>query len=181
MVELQDGRLMCYMRSTCGRILKSYSSDGGQTWSKVELTDLAMSNAPCTIKRIPGSGDLVLSWNQVSAEEIKDGYRRGRLSVAISTDDGATWTRRKNLEVSPGCDPDITWVAPPPFRPMVRGPSGPEHILSELPAGFTFYCYPEIFFSRAGQKVYFRYWLSPQGGEAYKQWRVFPVEWLYSG
>ena len=28
-VELKDGRILCFMRSTCGRILKSYSEDGG--------------------------------------------------------------------------------------------------------------------------------------------------------
>ena len=29
-VELKDGRILCFMRSTCGRILKSYSEDGGR-------------------------------------------------------------------------------------------------------------------------------------------------------
>ena len=41
------------MRSTCGWILKSYSSDGGENWTKVELTDLAMSNSPAALKRLP--------------------------------------------------------------------------------------------------------------------------------
>ena len=38
----------------------------------------------------PKNGDLMCVWNQVSHEEIRRGYRRGRLSVAISKDNGLT-------------------------------------------------------------------------------------------
>ena len=47
--ELKDGRILCFMRSTCGRILKSYSEDGGEHWMKVQATDIAMSNSPCAL------------------------------------------------------------------------------------------------------------------------------------
>ena len=45
----------------------------------------------------PSTGDLMCVWNQVSSDEIRLGYRRGRLSVAISSD-GETWKHVKTLE-----------------------------------------------------------------------------------
>ena len=77
-MEFSDGRLMSYMRSTCGRIVKIYSSDGIQFWTKVEPTDLAMSNSSCALVRIPSSTDLVLIWNLGNCGDIEAGYRRGR-------------------------------------------------------------------------------------------------------
>jgi len=176
--ELQDGRILCFMRSTCGRILKSYSSDGGQHWTKVQLTDLAMSNSPAMLKRLPRTGHLVMVWNQMSAEEIKRGYRRGRLTIAISKDDGQTWIQRRNLEVSAGCDARVTSVEPPPLQAMVRGGSGPDEILSELPDAFTHYHYPTIFLST--DMIFVNYGVSPLEGKSTSRWRVFPVSWLYA-
>ena len=175
--ELKDGRILCYMRSTCGRILKSYSEDGGEHWMKVQLTDIAMSNSPCALQRIPGTGDLVMVWNQMSAEEIRKGYRRGRLSVAISQDDGRTWKGVKTLELSPGLQP-ASWIEPPPVTAMVRGPSGPDDLMGELPDGFMLFGYPNIYFSK--DKVFITYYATPPDGRGGShRWRVFPVEWLY--
>ena len=174
--ELKDGRLLCYMRSTSGRILKSYSEDGGEHWMKVQTTDIAMSNSPCSLKRLPETGDLVLVWNQMSADEIRKGYRRGRLSIAISRDDGETWENVKTLELSPGIEPQ-TWVEPPPLQAMVRGPSGRENPMSELPDGFTHYHYSSVFIS--DDKIFIRYSVNPQEGPGEVRWRVFPISWLY--
>ena len=174
--ELKDGRLLCFMRSTCGRILKSYSEDGGEHWMKVQATDIAMSNSPCSLKPIPDTGDLVLVWNPMSAEEIRKGYRRGRLSIAISRDDGQSWENFKTLELSPGVE-ERTWVEPPPLQAMVRGPSGPDNLLGEIPDGFTHYHYSSIFFS--ADKIFIKYLVSPKGDEASWRWRVFPISWLY--
>jgi len=175
--ELKDGRIMCFMRSTCGRILKSYSSDGGKNWVKVQLTELAMSNSPAMLKRLPKTGDLVMVWNQMSADEIKRGYRRGRLTIAISRDDGQTWVHRRNLEVSSGCDAKVTWVEPPPLKAMVRGGSGPDEILGEIPDDFRHYHYPTIFFSE--DKIFINYGVIPAEGNGESRWRVFPIVWLY--
>jgi hypothetical protein len=175
--ELKDGRILCFMRSTCGRILKSYSSDGGHNWTKVQLTDLAMSSSPAMLKRLPKTDDLVMVWNQMSADEIKRGYRRGRLTIAISRDDGQTWIHRRNLEVSAGCDANVTHVEPPPLQAMIRGGSGPDEILSELPDDFTHYHYPSIFLSDT--KIFVKYGVSPLQGKSSSRWRTFPVSWLY--
>lgn len=174
--ELTDGRLLCYMRSTCGRILKSYSADGGRYWSKVEATDLAMSNSPCALARIPATGHLVLVWNQVSAAEIRRGYRRGRLSIAISKDDTENWINIKTLELSPGLEP-ATHVEPPPLTAMVRGGSGPDEVLSVIPEGFTHFHYPNIYCSQ--DKIFISYAVSPIEAKATRRWRAFPITWLY--
>jgi len=177
-VELKDGRILCFMRSACGRILKSYSEDGGAHWLKVQPTDIAMSNSPCALKRLPGTGDLVMVWNMMSAEEIRKGYRRGRLCIAISKDDGETWENVKTLELSPGLE-EHDWVEPPPLQPMVRGPSGRDNPMGEIPDGFRFYHYSSVFLSE--DKIFVRYPVSPPAGPGGSrvQWRVFPISWLY--
>ena len=177
--ELKEGRIICFMRSTCGCILKSYSSDGGESWTKVATTDIAMSNSPCALCRIPTTGDLVLVWNPMSADEICRGYRRGRLSLAISKDDAQTWKVVRTLELVPGLD-DVEWVAPPAeLTPMVRGGSGPDEILSELPDGFRHYHYPNVFASE--DEVTVGYIISfPAGeGEARYRWRRFAISELH--
>ena len=174
--ELKDGRILCFMRSSTGRILKSYSSDGGQYWTKVEATDIAMSNSPCALARIPKTGDLVMVWNQMSAEEICKGDRRGRLSLAISKDDGQTWGNFKTLELNPGLE-DLKQVSPPPLVPMVRGPSGPDHLMGTIPDGFRFYGYPTIYWSK--DKIFITYSAGdPVTGQGSRS-REFPILWLY--
>ena len=96
--ELKDGRLIMLMRTTIGRLLQSFSEDGGEHWSIPEPTSLASSYSPCALKKIPQTGDLLVVWNQVSADEIRLGYRRGRLSCAIS-EDGINWKNFRTLEV----------------------------------------------------------------------------------
>lgn len=97
-VELRDGRLLCFGRTRMGQIYQSVSSDGGRTWSEVGPTGLASSYSPCSLKIVPSTGDILCIWNQVSAQEIADGLGRMRLSCAISKDDGKTWTHFQNLE-----------------------------------------------------------------------------------
>ena len=176
--ELADGRLLCFIRSTTGRILKSYSSDGGESWTRVEATDLAMSNSPCRLDRIPGSGDLLLVWNQMSAEEIRRGYRRGRLSVAISRDHGQTWENFKTLIQSPGVE-SVTRVEPPPLSAMVRGGCGPEEPLGEILDDFTHYHYHKVYFSDDGKTVFVFIRVSHAVGSGEPIWRSFSTTWLY--
>ena len=170
--ELKDGRLLCFMRSTNGRILKSYSQDGGEHWSKLEGTDLAMSNSPAVLRRIPTNGDLVLVWNQMSADEIRRGYRRGRLSLAVSKDDGETWTHFKILELSPGVVP-LARVEPEPLQPMVRGPQ----FKGVIPDGFRHYHYPQVYCDR--EKIYIFYRVNGPQEALTSKWQIHPISWLY--
>ena len=93
-IELEDGRVMMWMRTSLGYIYKAYSSDGGETWSKPESMGIVSPRSPQTIKRIPKTGDLLLIWNHTS------GPKRTPLTAAISFDEGETWKNFRNIESS---------------------------------------------------------------------------------
>lgn len=97
-VQLKDGRLLMLGRTNVGRFFKAYSDDRGETWHEPIATDLACPPSPCTIKRIPPTGDLLVIWNQVSRWESMQGLFRHRLSCAVSSDEGETWHHHRNLE-----------------------------------------------------------------------------------
>jgi len=148
--ETKDGRVLFFARSTVGRIVQSYSRDDGATWSAVRPTDLASSYSPPYLARIPKTGDLLCVWNQVSREEIRRGYRRGRLSVALSEDSGMSWKNFKTLEVSAGLE-DVDRIPPEyPVKPVIAL----RHV-GELPDDFAVFRYANICF--AADKVYIMY------------------------
>lgn len=90
-VELKDGRVMMWIRTDKGKIYRSYSSDRAVTWSAPEPMELDSPLSPQSIKRIPGTGDLLLVWNNSPD-------RRTPLTTAISSDDGRSWKHVRNLE-----------------------------------------------------------------------------------
>jgi len=100
--EAKDGRLVLLARCGQMRAVQSFSYDQGKTWTLPELSELNSANAPIRVRRIPTTGDLMVVWNQVTAEEHRSGYGRYRLSAAISKDSGQTWTNFRNIHVSPG-------------------------------------------------------------------------------
>lgn len=94
LVELRDGSVMMIIRTQMGSIYKSYSQDGGITWTPSESMGLVAPVAPATIARIPKTGDLLIVWNNASD-------KRSPLTTAISRDDGKTWDHIQNLETDP--------------------------------------------------------------------------------
>ncbi|MDA0591277.1 MAG: exo-alpha-sialidase [Planctomycetota bacterium] len=100
-VELSDGRVLMIVRTQLGFIGKSYSKDGGDTWSKMETLGVRAPEAPSTLRRIPSTGDLLLIWNDTFIEGAGHGGQRTPLTAAISSDDGATWKTVGNLETDP--------------------------------------------------------------------------------
>lgn len=97
-VELSDGRVLMIVRTQLGFIGRSYSKDGGETWSKMESLGVKAPEAPSTLRRIPSTGDLVLIWNDTFKEGAGHGGKRTPLTAAISNDDGASWKKVGNLE-----------------------------------------------------------------------------------
>ena len=91
----------------------------GQRFDNPLPTPLASSYSPCTVARIPKTGDLLIVWNQVSGDEIRAGYRRGRLSSAISKDDGRTWTHYRTIDTA--VLPPAGRVEPDTEPQMARG------------------------------------------------------------
>ena len=136
--ETNDGRLLMIMRSKTGRLLQSYSVDQGVTWLSVLPTELSASQTSPQLVRIPKTGDLLCVWNQVSCEEIRRGFQRGRLSAAISRDSGWTWENFKTLELQEGMA-DIDYIVPDfPIARRVVGRPG----LGKLPDGFVMFSQP---------------------------------------
>jgi hypothetical protein len=103
---LPDGRLLMTMRSIAGGQFFSYSSDGGETWTKPYLSSLLGTCSPAAIKRIPGTDDVLAIFTY--------GYTgRTPLTSAISSDGGKTWKYLKLIEQSEYygyCYASITFV-----------------------------------------------------------------------
>lgn len=95
--ESEPGRVHMLMRSSCGRICRSDSEDGGRTWSPVRKTALPNNNSGIDLARLD-DGTLALAFNPVSG----DWAPRTPLSVALSTDNGETWSRRFDVETGEG-------------------------------------------------------------------------------
>jgi BNR repeat-like domain len=179
-VEAKDGRVLLFGRSTVGRVVTSFSKDGGEQWSALRPTDLAASNSPPRVRRIPKTGDLLCVWNQLSREEIRRGYRRSRLSAAISRDDGSHWENFKTIEISEGLE-DVRRVRRDPEIGDVRA----RQDVGNLPNGYCYFHYANICF--AGDYVYLMYSRGyPEMGVAeqllHRQQsvlRVYPLDWFY--
>ncbi len=178
--ETRDGRVLYFGRSTVGRIVGSRSQDGGQHWSALRPTALAASNSPPRLRRIPKTGDMLCVWNQVSEDEIRRGFRRGRLSAAISRDNGATWENFKTIEVSDGLE-DVARVKSGTEVRDVRA----RQDVGKLPDGYAFFHYANVNF--AGDRVYLMYSRGgPELGNAeqlldrqQQVLRIYPLEWFY--
>jgi hypothetical protein len=100
-IELKDGRLMMYMRTDLGCQYRSFSKDGGDTWSTPEASNIISPLSPASIARIPSTEDLLMVWND--HEGVDDAHRGKRtpFRVAISKDEGATWINKKTLDEDP--------------------------------------------------------------------------------
>lgn len=91
-VPLSDGRLLAFLRTggKGGCIWRTTSGDGGETWAAPEPTQLPNPNSGLDLLRLE-SGELVLAFNN---------SRRLRtpLCVALSEDEGLTWSHMQTLE-----------------------------------------------------------------------------------
>lgn len=92
-IQRSDGSLLCFLRSE-PFILQSESRDLGKTWSPTQSSALRCPGAGMAMCKLR-NGHLVLVFNDSSK-------KRTPLSVALSTDDGATWGRPVSLEANPG-------------------------------------------------------------------------------
>ena len=88
------GQVHMLVRTTCGRIGRSDSADGGRTWSPLYPTDLPNNNSGLDAARLH-DGTLALVCNPVERT-------RTPLSILLSSDNGQTWPRRLDLETADG-------------------------------------------------------------------------------
>ena len=115
-VEVAPDRLLMLLRTPLGRLYQSWSEDDGTSWSRPEPSPVASALAPPAVERIPGTQELLLVWNQSSAEEIRQGLQRHRLSSALSRNGGATWESGPNVFSIFQKAEDRTHIEPPPIR-----------------------------------------------------------------
>ena len=96
-VELLDGRIWMIIRTQTGCFHQAYSTDGGATWSEPTQTRFQAPNAPAALCRLADKR-IVLCWNDTSQYPVGiDSNQRQFLHLAISDDDGETFSRSKEI------------------------------------------------------------------------------------
>lgn len=101
LIELSDGRIMMFIRASGGYQQLSFSSDGGETWSPVEPSNIPSPVSPATIEKIPGTDDWLLVWNNNDGSDPDLEGKRTPLTAAISSDEGKSWQYIQNIEEDP--------------------------------------------------------------------------------
>lgn len=100
-VELADGSLFSWCRTDQGAQYGFYSTDAGKTWTPPVPTEMKSPNGPASIKRMPGSDDLLVIYNDHSGKFPFPKGKRNPYVAAISSDGGKTWPQRKLVEMDP--------------------------------------------------------------------------------
>ena len=97
LVELKDGRIRVYMRTSrgpCGCWVAE-SADGGKNWTKSAPADFPHTNSRIFVRRLK-SGRLLMVKNGPLDQDVG----RKQMTVYLSDDDGTTW--KGGLVLSPG-------------------------------------------------------------------------------
>lgn len=91
-VPLSETRAVAFLRDfdPSGGLLVSRTEDGGQTWTRVESTQIPNPSAPVAALRL-ANGRILMAMND-------DAAGADRLRLAVSSDDGTTWRSIKTLE-----------------------------------------------------------------------------------
>jgi hypothetical protein len=176
LLELDRGRVAMFMRTNVGRIFRTISDDGGDHWSLAKPTELASGDVPSCAGRLKTTGDALIIWNQSSAEEIRRGYSRGRLSTAVSSDQTEKWGRFKTVARSDGL-PAVEHVDPSPVRHVRADPN-----LGVLPERYAYHHYPRLAFVQSKAVLFFNSGGMNDAGE-WQGWtpvvKVVSEKWFY--
>ena len=174
--ETSDGGVRMYARATLGRILASRSDDDGVHWSRGLPNELCSSNSPVRLRSIPTTGDLHCVWNQVTAAEIRGGYRRSRLTSAISRDNGESWQHFTTLDCADTLDKAPRQTPDPDMAFVVA-----DDECGEMPDNFSTFRYPNVRY--VGDLAYINYdresFKFPGSPARQHVLRALPIEWLY--
>ncbi len=101
--ELMDGRVMMIMRTQLGSVFASVSEDGGESWSKPQTTGLRSPESCPELARLKKSGLLIIVWNNSEYDPSFYSHygKRSPLTVALSRDEGLSWSRPLDIETDP--------------------------------------------------------------------------------
>ena len=101
--ELEDGELVMSLRTQLGTVFLARSTDGGAAWSPAQSTGLQAPESCTCLRRLPGTDDLVLFWNDSVFDPAHHHFgERVPLSAARSSDRGRTWRKCGDIETAPG-------------------------------------------------------------------------------
>lgn len=128
-VELNDGRILKYLRTNWGYQWRAESCDGGRHWHPFGPTAVPCSSTPAMLTRLQ-SGRVVLVWNRPFPEGEQSYPLRGgdgvwsatpasnyreELSISFSDDECETWSPSVVIARNPGsevCYPYVFEQAP---------------------------------------------------------------------
>jgi len=189
--EVTPGKLLMMVRTRLGRHFQSWSYDNGDTWSRLQPTQLAGNQVPCQVRTFRDTGHLLCVFNQHSPEEIRRGYVRTRLSSAVSRNGGGVWEHFQNVE---SLHPE-THVAPGPIevvQPAQRYSMGelpaPENeacYVEPFPPGYGRWSYPSVLVLKDRVLISHTYgWHDETGAHRNaggNRLKVLPVSWFYGG
>ena len=189
LIEARNGDVFLFMRTTLGRLYSARSTvtdyvnhagkrlqhTPGQRFQHPQPTALACSYSPPTMARVPDTGDWLVIFNQISGDELRASYRRGRLSSAISSDDGRTWKHFRTLDTS--VLPPMGRVEPDPEPQMARGLD----YVGVLPADYGGVSYATV---DVVDDTVFAIWsrsvVRPRPGDVTgRRLRILPLSWFY--
>jgi predicted neuraminidase len=97
--ESSPGNVHALLRSSAGVICRSDSKDNGKTWSPVYKTTLPNPNSGIDLTKLD-DGTLVLAYNR----DGKNWGARNPIALAISNDNGDTWST--SIDIETGKDDD---------------------------------------------------------------------------
>ncbi|MBC8372456.1 MAG: exo-alpha-sialidase, partial [Planctomycetes bacterium] len=100
--QLANDTLLTSLRTQLGGPYLARSIDEGKTWSKAVFSGLEGGESCTCLRRIPGSKDIVLFWNNSKFNKTHHHFGdRTPLTAAISSDNGKTWRTIGNIADDP--------------------------------------------------------------------------------
>ena len=189
-VEVEPNKLMMILRTTLGRLFQAWSEDNGETWSRPFPTQLAGTQAPGKVCKLPATGHLLVVWTQVGSEEVRQGLIRARLSSAVSRNDGGMWEFFQNVEsilegthVEPG---PIETTRPQACYPVNSGRPAvgfDTRYARPLPANYGRFSYPSVLALEDRVLITHGYSWHDKHGEQHTgpKLKVLPLSWFYDG
>jgi len=104
--QLAGGSLIMSVRTQLGGPYLAWSDDEGQNWSEPVFSGLEGGESCTCIRRIPGSDDIVLFWNNSKYDINHPSHfgKRTPLTAAVSSDGGKSWKMVKNLLADPDAE-----------------------------------------------------------------------------
>ncbi|MEM7475048.1 MAG: sialidase family protein [Planctomycetota bacterium] len=100
--QFDDKSLLMSLRTQLGGPYLSRSVDEGETWSKPEFCDLEGGESGTCLRRLPGTNDVVMFFNNSKYQEKHHHFgERTPLTCARSSDQGKSWQIIGNIAADP--------------------------------------------------------------------------------